>query len=383
MLFALALLVPVFSGLGFVAMARELATGTTVYPAAPNAAERAIVTGLRDSLVAGWAITVVLVFMARAARGAIERRRNRLVTMDFPGRQVRVPRGWTVLEASRGFGLPHASLCGGRARCSTCRVRVLGGLAKCPAAGADEQATLARIAAPDDVRLACQLRPSGDVVVAPLVPAGPRVDLRDPSPEAGEGEVALLLVDLSAVVEALQDHPPQDALHVIRLAREALSFVAHEHGSRPTGFGSAAIVLVFDRSPDIAANARTGLAAALEVERAMACLIGSLADTGARRSLPLLCLAGGVVAQWRGDGSDSILAGAPVNVLTAMQAGRVAGTPPLRVTEELLRAAGRTGDDGILLAVPVGRASVAVRAFASASALDPGDAGASIRPAAA
>lgn len=152
---------------------------------------------------------------------------------------------------------------------------------------------------------------------------------------------------------------------------------------RPTGFGSAAIVLVFDRSPDIAANARTGLAAALEVERALARLIGSLADTGARRSLPLLCLAGGVVAQWRGDGSDSILAGAPVNVLAAMQAGRVAGTPPLRVTEELLRAAGRTGADGILLAVPVGRASVAVRAFASASALDPGDARASMRPAAA
>jgi hypothetical protein len=42
------------------------------------------------------------------------------------GRQVTVPPGFSVLEASWLLGVPHASVCGGRGRCSTCRVRVVG-----------------------------------------------------------------------------------------------------------------------------------------------------------------------------------------------------------------------------------------------------------------
>ena len=44
------------------------------------------------------------------------------------GRQVAVPMGSTVLEASRHGKIPHASVCGGRGRCSTCRIRVVRGL---------------------------------------------------------------------------------------------------------------------------------------------------------------------------------------------------------------------------------------------------------------
>ena len=42
------------------------------------------------------------------------------------GRTVRVPKGLSVLEASLRYNVPHASVCGGRARCSTCRIRVIG-----------------------------------------------------------------------------------------------------------------------------------------------------------------------------------------------------------------------------------------------------------------
>ena len=57
-------------------------------------------------------------------------------------RPLAVPRGWTVLEASRSHGIPHTSVCGGRARCSTCRVRVTAGLAACEPPGEDEARTL-------------------------------------------------------------------------------------------------------------------------------------------------------------------------------------------------------------------------------------------------
>jgi len=90
---------------------------------------------------------------------------------------VRVPRGWTVLEASRHFGIAHRAMCGGRARCSTCRVRVIGD-ASAPLPGPDERSTLQRVHASADVRLACQWRPERDIAVTPLFsarsPASPR-----------------------------------------------------------------------------------------------------------------------------------------------------------------------------------------------------------------
>jgi adenylate cyclase len=48
------------------------------------------------------------------------------VRITYPGgRIVTIPRGFSVLEASRMAGIPHISVCGGQGRCSTCRVRVI------------------------------------------------------------------------------------------------------------------------------------------------------------------------------------------------------------------------------------------------------------------
>ena len=63
----------------------------------------------------------------RAARGS-PLHAGAMVRIGYPdGKSVTVPVGSTVLEASRSAGIPHASVCGGRGRCSTCRVRVVAG----------------------------------------------------------------------------------------------------------------------------------------------------------------------------------------------------------------------------------------------------------------
>src|SRR6202030_972862 len=55
-------------------------------------------------------------------------RRFRAIRITYPAaRVVTVPLGFSLLEASRWAGIPHASVCGGRARCSTCRVRIIQG----------------------------------------------------------------------------------------------------------------------------------------------------------------------------------------------------------------------------------------------------------------
>ena len=63
--------------------------------------------------------------------------------------------GMSVLEVSRANDIPHASVCGGRARCGTCRIIVPAG-ADLDSPAEAELATLDRVKAPPDARLACQ-----------------------------------------------------------------------------------------------------------------------------------------------------------------------------------------------------------------------------------
>src|SRR6476620_642187 len=226
-LFAFALLIPVFSGLGFIAMARELSASTAAaaavsdYLGPEHAAERLALAQWRNGLLLGYFGLIGAIFVARAVRNALERGRRHLITISYPGRTVRVPRGWSVLEASRSFHLPHASMCGGRARCSTCRVRVSAGDDFCPAPGLDEEVTLRRIDAPSDVRLACQLRPSGDISVLPLVQTARPVYRPAAAQRNTERDIVVMYCDFISGSELARDQLPQDLLYLLTLYGEA------------------------------------------------------------------------------------------------------------------------------------------------------------------
>ena len=112
--------------------------------------------GLRTTFLAllGLALLVPMVRSVRRAAGA------KVEVTYRGGPMVRVPLGPTLLEISRMSDVPHASVCGGRARCSTCRVGVESGLADLMPPVSAEAMTLASINAPPHVRLACQIRPA-------------------------------------------------------------------------------------------------------------------------------------------------------------------------------------------------------------------------------
>src|SRR5258705_5231081 len=85
------------------------------------------------------------------------------------GRMVRVSKGLSVLEASLRNNVPHASICGGRARCSTCRIRVVGDCRSLPAPSKREAFVLDRVGARGHpaIRLARPLRPNTDLAFFP------------------------------------------------------------------------------------------------------------------------------------------------------------------------------------------------------------------------
>jgi adenylate cyclase len=135
-LYTLAILVPVFALLGFVQAGRYVALlardagwvrQTLANAQPPDAVAAAMLARTRDSILVALAVLLVLTFVARALRQF--REASRSVRITYPGGQVvTVPKGFSVLESSRQAGIAHASVCGGRGRCSTCRVRVLAGV---------------------------------------------------------------------------------------------------------------------------------------------------------------------------------------------------------------------------------------------------------------
>jgi adenylate cyclase len=127
---------------------------------------------LRNLEAQAWmffAALLVLVLLARQLRLWRQARRGKFRVNHPDHGEFASLQGLSLLEALRVARIPHASVCGGRGRCTTCRVRVGSGLAELPPPNDLEALALARINAPDNVRLACQLYPGSNLTITPLV----------------------------------------------------------------------------------------------------------------------------------------------------------------------------------------------------------------------
>jgi adenylate cyclase len=176
-----------------------------------------------------------------------------------------VPRGFSVLEASRFARFPHASVCGGRGRCSTCRIRVTHGLSILQSPSASEQRVLQRIGAPPNVRLACQLRPGGNISVTPLLPANARPSdgYAQPSYLAGqERTIAVLFADLRTFTGIAERKLPYDLVFLLNSYFEAVGDAIAGAGGMVDKFIGDGVMALFgvDSGPEI--GCRQALAAA-------------------------------------------------------------------------------------------------------------------------
>ena len=124
-------------------------------------------------------VTYALILMAVLSARWIRLLRTRSVesksttTMSYTnGPTVTSKSGFSILEISRRSTISHASVCGGRGRCATCRVRIIEGAEHLSPAQADELKLLEKVGAAADVRLACQaIAMAGSVTVQRLLPA--------------------------------------------------------------------------------------------------------------------------------------------------------------------------------------------------------------------
>jgi adenylate cyclase len=209
---------------------------------------------------------ILLVFAARGARSLRERRRG-MFTVTYPHRQVRVPKGMSVLEASLRHNIPHASVCGGRARCSTCRVRVVSDRFALPPPSSREAYVLTRVGASADpsIRLACQLRPQSDVAVIPVLPPHVGSDFVRNRHRINVGEeryVVSMFVDMRGSTSLSQKRLPFDIVFLINRFVDAVSRGISEAGGQPNQFAGDGVLALFGLKTEPEMACRQALRAA-------------------------------------------------------------------------------------------------------------------------
>jgi len=278
LLYGAAILLPALALLGFVTAGREVQLllddpdWVAQYAAThrqPSKAEVASIYRIGDVILLGFTALVAAALAARTLR-SLARRRLGILRITYPDkRMAEIQPGASILDASRMAGIPHAEVCGGRGRCSTCRVRVGMGLEALPAASEAERKVLERIAAAPNVRLACQTKPTADVAVMPLLP--PTATARDgfargPHVQGQEREIAILFADLRAFTRMAERKLPYDVVFLLNRYFAAMGGAIERSGGRVDKFIGDGVMALFGIERGPAEGCRAALAAA----RAMA-----------------------------------------------------------------------------------------------------------------
>ena len=274
--YALALLIPA-AGIGGAAIALRDFAELAQQPGflrelfaklnAPDDTGVARIYMISDMLMIGAGILLLACLGARPLRDVWERRAG-VVHLDYGNKRlVSQPTGLSVLEMSRIAGIPHASVCGGRGRCSTCRVRIGGDdIKRLPTPSPEEEKVLSRVGAPSNVRLACQLRPPpGRYRITPLLPAsaGPiEAYRRQPQAHGGERYVAILFADLRGFTSISEGKLPYDVVFLLNRYFRATGQAIETAGGRLDKFIGDGVMAIFGLDSDPALACRQALEAA-------------------------------------------------------------------------------------------------------------------------
>ncbi len=344
--YSFAVLVPLLALLGFAAGARSLEVGlpSTAWfmpvrtpPENMGQITTSIVVGLL-AMIGG-----TLILRAIPVRGKIR--------ITYPDRAISVAKGFSVLEASRAAGIPHLSICGGRGRCSTCRVRVTDGLERQPPPSDAERATLTRIRAPDNVRLACQLRPNHNLSISPILGAdnvGLKANPTEQQAAGRERHIAVLFCDLRDFTLLAQKQLPFDTVFLLNRYFETIGEAVETSGGVIDKFIGDGALAIFGLNNSIEEACAQALTATIRIARGIDVLnrnFMSELDTPLRIAMGMH--AGPAIIGQIGYGKASSLTavGDTINAASRLEGFAKEYDAQLAVSADLIRYAGLKVDD--------------------------------------
>lgn len=214
----------------------------------------------------------------RAVVAAIPPERLVKVACQPDERVIAAERGQSLLQASLRNNIPHTHVCGGNARCSTCRVAVLAGLENLTPRNRPEQILAERLEFPPDIRLACQARLTGGAVqIRRLVLDAQDIALASqlrvnalPTAVGQERELAVLFSDIRGFTSFAERLLPYDVVHALNRYYARVGEAVYQYGGEINNYMGDGFLALFGLSEhpgDPATNAvQAGLAMLAAVE---------------------------------------------------------------------------------------------------------------------
>lgn len=270
-LLTIAVLLPILALLGFSDAGRAMENSPPPLrtPVANQAELETTVDAVTTGLKATFGAAIALVIALRGVRSWRQRSNSFEIRYDH-GALVRAPAGLSILEASRSGNVSHFSACGGKGRCSTCRVRIIDTDGPLPEASSMERATLQRIHADTDVRLGCQLRPKHNLKVALLLASKQQRDIPasgEPIRPGREEEIAVLFCDLRNFTALSEARLPYDMVFLLNSYFTVVGQAVEEAGGRLDKFIGDGAMALFGLSGDTENASRNALKAAALILR--------------------------------------------------------------------------------------------------------------------
>ncbi|UWQ42420.1 adenylate/guanylate cyclase domain-containing protein [Leisingera aquaemixtae] len=218
-----------------------------------------------------WFTAFLLLLGLAAAAHVLNRllRRRRAVRIRYAfGPEIRAERGLTLLQMSQAGGVQHTSLCGGKGRCTTCRVVVEEGGDTLPPPAPPEARSLARVQAPANMRLACQIRPEAPLTVTRMFrPDGRKT--RAHASQGSEQQLAVLFLDMRGFTARTAGQLPYDVVFLLNRFFDAIVPAVTRAGGTVDKYLGDGLLALFEaatpaRSAEAALEAATAIGTALQ-----------------------------------------------------------------------------------------------------------------------
>ena len=199
----------------------------------------------------------------------------REITVKYAdGVEVKISKGTSILEASRENSIGHISMCGGRGRCSTCRIRILSDHDDLPERNGVEEQVAKRLNLDSNVRLACQLRPISNITVRPLVSA-PKTSVNEAnklSLSGRETEVVVMFIDLRNFTLISEKLLPYDTVFLLNKYFKICGEAIAENNGNIDKFIGDGVMALFNSGERLKDNSIDALKAATVISEKMAAL---------------------------------------------------------------------------------------------------------------
>ncbi|THH36262.1 adenylate/guanylate cyclase domain-containing protein [Aliishimia ponticola] len=216
---------------------------------------------LTQSRILFWTVAALICLTAviYVVRQILSPRRSLRISY-VNGPTISTAPGPTLLEMSQIAGVPHTSLCGGKGRCTTCRVILQDGREHVAPPSAAETAALRAVDAPEHARLACQIRPTGPCTVYRMFePEARRRQAR--TSQGKEARLAILFLDMRGFTARTTGHLPYDVVFLLNRFFDAIVPEIIAAGGTVDKYLGDGLLAVFEL-PASEASAQAGVKAA-------------------------------------------------------------------------------------------------------------------------